>query len=282
MSERQVLPLNSKNCCVSPRTPMRFANRPRRGAFMLERVFISGAGTGGGAADWLVHDIEIGGVSKLATKDLPATLFAAGGGVVAGKHGHGQLVFAGLTIEKDEEVALVVSYVGANPEGVPFYASIVGDRPPQRPTVLPIATRASIKKATIRVRIAAALKITQMEIENGHDWIINDVRVDGKSAFRQDGDIPGDMFATGSIDSFVEWPDGRFIELDVTHVGYAFGASPDGDRFVGKILSHTNDYVSRPPDVDALVSCENEEEKVTARCDWRPPPLPYSAELGGA
>ena len=35
------------------------------------------------------------------------------------------------------------------------------------------------------------------------DWIVNDIKIGNRSQFSQAGDVPGDMFANTSIDSFV-------------------------------------------------------------------------------
>lgn len=60
------------------------------------------------------------------------------------------------------------------------------------------------------------------------DWIVNDVKVDGKTQFAQPGDVPGDMFASGAIDSFVSFAACREkFELIVTYIG----SNPEGVHF---------------------------------------------------
>jgi hypothetical protein len=58
------------------------------------------------------------------------------------------------------------------------------------------------------------------------DWIVNDIKIGGKSQFLQSGDIPGDMFATNAVDSFVRFEAakaGRAVELVVTYIGTTVG-----------------------------------------------------------
>jgi len=52
------------------------------------------------------------------------------------------------------------------------------------------------------------------------DWIVNDIRLDGQTVFLQSGDVPGDLFATNALDSFVAWGEcSKSMEIDVTYIG---------------------------------------------------------------
>jgi hypothetical protein len=65
------------------------------------------------------------------------------------------------------------------------------------------------------------------------DWIINDVRVDGKTQYINSGDLPGDMFASNAIDSFVSFQTcEKEIEIDVTYMG----TNPEGCVFYSSIV----------------------------------------------
>ena len=270
----QVLSLSSEKR-VQPRTPTRILGKPKHGALMFERFHV-GAGR---ANDWIVNDIEIDGASQLSVKDLPGALFSGRGIVAGSRHAGSELHFAGLAvIERESEVAITVTYVGAHPEGMPFFGTIIGGPPPQRPTVLPIATRKPIPlsvKTTINVRLDAPLMIEMLEIENGRegvDWIVHDVRVDGASQFAQVGPIPGDMFSCSAIDSFVAWLPGKQIELDVEYIGLEAG----GSCFVGSVHGTVvrDDLNQPPPDVRAVVHATNDPaeaagEEVVAHCNWR-------------
>ena len=61
------------------------------------------------------------------------------------------------------------------------------------------------------------------------DWIVNDIKVGNRSQFSQSGDVPGEMFAATTIDSFVSFETVQtamdFVVL-VTFVGASEGGSP--------------------------------------------------------
>lgn len=271
---------------------------------MLERLGISGAGTPGGAKDWILNDVEINGVSQLSVKDLPGALFGSRGVATGGKHAFSALAFGGLdVVEPEMEVAIIVTYVGTNPEGVPFHGHISGKEAPQRPTVLPIATKkpiATTASATIHASLDATLRIDALEISDegtaggAADWIVNDLRVDGTSQFAQQGDLPGDMFSTSAIDSFVRFQAGKQIEIEVTYIGLEAEGARFAATFFGTVMrdfapAHVHllggqefemvlsdrdiQNHTPPPDVHAIVTVSGQEgsEEVVARCNWRAP-----------
>lgn len=295
---REVLPLSTNAIRVPPRVPTKIGGKPKYGPLMLERLYVADAGTPNGALDWVINDIEVDGVSQLSVKDLPGALFSTRGIVAGGRHAASGIHFVGLdVIESESEVTITVTYVGPNPEGVPFFGSIVGRPPPQRQTVLAIATQhpspnqssTNAKpadwtglKTTISARLDAPLKIEMLEIESGNDgadWIVHDIRVDGKSQFAQPGDMPGDMFSTKAIDSFVSFQPGKQVEIDVMYIGL----EEEGLCFVGRFLGTVirDDYDQPPPDVRAIVHASNDESGpemvVVARCNWRSPYVRPSA-----
>jgi len=55
------------------------------------------------------------------------------------------------------------------------------------------------------------------------DWIVNDIKIGAQSQFVQTGDLPGDMFATTAIDTYVHFNDLVFPNCDaiviVTYIG---------------------------------------------------------------
>jgi hypothetical protein len=67
------------------------------------------------------------------------------------------------------------------------------------------------------------LTISSAGTEGGAaDWIVNDIKIAGKSQFLQPGDIPGDMFATNAVDSFIRFEvayAAMEVELVVTYIG---------------------------------------------------------------
>jgi hypothetical protein len=103
------------------------------------------------------------------------------------------------------------------------------------------------------------------------DWIVHDIRIDGSSQFTRSGDIPGDMFATNAIDSFVKFHPGTRIELLVRYIG----CNKSGCCFTARILGTVvrDNLEQPPPDVRTIIRTSGEErdEEVVARCDWRAP-----------
>jgi hypothetical protein len=114
---REVLPM-STGVPILPTQLAQITARPQRVAFRPERVFISAAGTSGGAADWVVNDIKIGNRSQFSQSgDVPGDMFATNAidGFVSFE-----------TAQTAMDVVMVVTYIGLNESGVPFFASIVG------------------------------------------------------------------------------------------------------------------------------------------------------------
>ncbi len=273
-SGRLLIPLHLP--LVPPNQPTRVTGRPTH-AVDVERLYITGAGTFGGAADWIVNDVEINGRSQLAHKDLPGSLFGGGGKVTAGFNGFDP-------VEREQALTLVVTYIGQNPEGCPLYASAVGIKPAQRPTLVPIASSGPLlplMKTTIRVRLQnETLQIDRVAIQHGDtyggaaDWIVNDIRIGSTSQFVQSGDIPGDMFATNAIDTFVKIeacnPDIPF-EIDVTYIGLNERGEIFDARLEGTVLR--NDYSVAPPDLHAVVETVGKVPgiQVVGTCNWRAP-----------
>lgn len=285
---REVLPLPSGEPLM-PHARARIIGRPKRGALTLTRLVISNAGTAGGAHDWVVNDIEVDGVSQLTVKDLPGALFSTQGIVPRARHSLSYLCFAGLAVvERESEVAVTVTYVGSNPLGCPLFASIVGYIPPQRPTVLPITTKNKLlptRVTTITAVLDQPLEIDRLEIEDtgtiggAADWIVNDIRIDGTSQFtRSGGDVPGDMFETSAIDSFVKFHPGTRIELLVTYIGL----NKSGCCFTASILGTCvrDNLQQPPPDVHAIIRTSGKalDEEVIAHCNWRAPYVQHESE----
>jgi hypothetical protein len=69
------------------------------------------------------------------------------------------------------------------------------------------------------------------------DWIIRDIRVDGRTVFKSSGAVPGDMFSTTAIESFVIWRECReAMELDMTYIGLNKSGCPVFSAVVGMEL----------------------------------------------
>ena len=114
---RIVLPM-STGVPILPTQSAQITARSQMGAFRPERIFLSSAGTSGGAADWIVNDFKIGNRSQFAQSgDVPGDMFATNAidGFVSFE-----------TVQTAMDVALVVTYIGLNESGCPFFGSIVG------------------------------------------------------------------------------------------------------------------------------------------------------------
>jgi hypothetical protein len=118
-------------------------------------------------------------------------------------------------------------------------------------------------------------------IENGNtaggaaDWIVNDIKIASRSQFVQSGDIPGDMFSTVAIDSFIKKIEpcqpGDMFEIDVTYVGLNERGANFTAHLEGTVLR--DDYSVAPPDLHVLVETIGQGDgiPVVATCNWRAP-----------
>ena len=267
---------------VPPHQPTCVTARATKGAIDIDHIVISNAATKGGAGDWIVNDIEVDGRSQLALKNLSGAVFTAHG-VAANPKATTTFSMKGFdTIEHLHEFTIIVTYVGPNPDGVPFFGAVVGYPPPQRPTVVPIASKIALTpliKTTLTVRAQnAPFQLERIEIQDGEtpggsaDWLVDDLRVNGRSQFAQPGSIPGDMFSTSAIDSFVQIEEcdaGNAIELDVIYIGLNESGEPFAARLEGTVTR--DDYRVPPPDLHVTVetSGQGPGDPVIALCDWR-------------
>ncbi len=67
------------------------------------------------------------------------------------------------------------------------------------------------------------------------DWIVNDVKVGNKSQFSQSGDVPGDLFAATTIDSYVSFATVQTAMDFVMLVTYT-GTNEAGAKFYCAVL----------------------------------------------
>jgi len=281
---RRILPLSAQ-AAIPPHQPTRVTARATEGAVNIENIMISNAGTSGGSADWVVNDIEIDGRSQLAHKDLPGALFGFSGAAGSARRAMTTLSLEGFDpVERNHELALVVTYIGLNPEGCPFFGAAVGSRPPQRPTILPVTSKEPLRptvKTTITARVqGASFQVHRLEIEDSDtaggpaDWIVEDLRINGKTQFAQPGPIPGDLFATTAVGTFVKLETcaaGNAIEIDMNYIGLNPQGAIFAARFEGTVMR--DDYTVAPPDLHAVVETSGQEpaEGVVGRCNWRAP-----------
>jgi hypothetical protein len=114
---RQVLPLSS-NTLVKPTQTVRITGRGQSDGFWPDQLNISNAGTDRGAADWVVNDIKIAGKSQfIQSGDIPGDMFAT-------KAVNTFILFE--VAKGGRDVELVVTYIGTNEKGCPFFGAITG------------------------------------------------------------------------------------------------------------------------------------------------------------
>jgi hypothetical protein len=67
------------------------------------------------------------------------------------------------------------------------------------------------------------------------NWIVNDITIGNRSQFAQSGALPGDMFATTAIDSYVTFETAQ-TAMDVVMIVTYQGATEGGTPFYGSII----------------------------------------------
>jgi hypothetical protein len=116
-ANRDILPM-STGVPIQPTQSAQITGRPQTLCFKIGRFMISNAGTAGGAADWIVNDIKIGNRSQFVQSgDVPGDLFAA----------NAIDTFVRFeTAQTAMDVVVVVTYIGLNESGCPFFGAMVG------------------------------------------------------------------------------------------------------------------------------------------------------------
>ena len=114
---RDILPL-STGVPILPTQSAQITGRPQARAFRGDRLMVSNAGTAGGAADWIINDIKIGNRSQFVQSgDVPGDLFAV----------NAIDTFVRFeTAQTAMDIVVVVTYIGLNESGAPFFAALVG------------------------------------------------------------------------------------------------------------------------------------------------------------
>lgn len=121
---RGALPI-STGVPILPTQSAHITSRPR-GACDCKRFRISSAGTAGGASDWVVNDIKIGGVSQfLKPGNISGGMFST----KADLHALDALdVLVRLaSVQPEMAVDVIVTYIGLNESGCPFFGALVCD-----------------------------------------------------------------------------------------------------------------------------------------------------------
>jgi hypothetical protein len=129
--------------------------------------------------------------------------------------------------------------------------------PDTRPRViLPMSSGVAIKPNT-SAQIKARPQIHSFRPEKiiiggtPGDWIVNDIKIHGVSQFVQSGDVPGEMFAATTFESFVRLDVvevARDIEILVTYIG----TPAEGAPFICGILGTAVDRSQSRPMVQRI------------------------------
>lgn len=116
-----ILPMQSAQIAWHLRMP----SCPQTWIYKIGRFIISHAGTAGGAADWIVNDIKISGLSQFVQSgNVSGAMFAAN--ALSDPNEVEKFVrFKPVQITKDD-VVVVVTYIGLNEKGCPFFGALVG------------------------------------------------------------------------------------------------------------------------------------------------------------
>jgi hypothetical protein len=116
-ANRDILPM-STGVPILPTQSAQITGRPQTLVFKIGRFVISNAGTSGGSADWIVNDIKIGNVSQFVQSgDVPGDMFATNAIDTFVRFAPAQTAM---------DVVVVVTYIGLNESGCPFFGAMVG------------------------------------------------------------------------------------------------------------------------------------------------------------
>ena len=116
-ANRDILPM-STGVPILPTQSAQITGRPQTLVFKIGRFVISNAGTAGGSADWIVNDIKIGNRSQFVQSgDVPGDLFATNAIDTFVRFESAQTAM---------DVVVVVTYIGLNESGCPFFGAMVG------------------------------------------------------------------------------------------------------------------------------------------------------------
>ena len=185
------------------------------------------------AADWVVSGLLVDGVSRYACPDL---VEAFAGHLRQRAEGHGP-----LRVSRREQVGLTgVVYAGRR-ASAKFYGCALG-RVIEAPGSASLFSAGDVDRVTIsmnsdgwRGRRGASVSLTHhvtgapvlvqsLVIQDTHDWVVNDFRIDGRSQLLYPGDLPSEALqALGRLG----------MHLDVAHREVEILVSYDGEQEVG-------------------------------------------------
>ena len=184
-----------------------FASRSQLDTFWPDRLLIKNADR------WFVHDVLVEGrsqLNRLAPRGLPGGVF---------RDAVHPPRFWADNVRAGERVGIVVSYVGDSECGEPFEAVVFGAEDPpvytpaslaepagSDPTervadrvILPTSSGVTILQnmlTTLRLDLPdAPFYLDRITIADAADWVVNDLKLRGRSLLMNSGDLPGVMFS---------------------------------------------------------------------------------------
>ena len=137
----------------------------------------------------------------------------------------------------------------APPEAFPFppQAVLVDAPPPTHAnhTILPMSTGVPIlptqaAQITGRPQVEA-YRVDQYKVSNAGtaggaaDWIVNNILIGNRSQFVQSGDVPGDLFATNAVGTFVRFDTAQTV-MDIVVVVTYIGLNESGCPFFSAMI----------------------------------------------
>ncbi len=241
---RLTLPLSS-GVSILPGTSAQITARPQD-AFCIDGLFLEDA------ADWVINDLLVGGVSQFVQSgDVPGGLFsglAQGGGMRLSVAPAGADVRVLVTNISDGPREFRCAALGTRIEGDPI--------PGELHLILPLSSGVHVlpnQSAQVTSRpVRHTFRPERLVIQGGKDWIVNEIKTGNRSQFLQSGDVPGAAFdATVNTALRMESvsPMTDFVVV-VTYVG----KNPDGAPFLAAVVGEATQErrsreTSRPPRV---------------------------------
>ncbi len=226
LPRRVPLPMSS-GIIIMPHQSAQITARSQLGAFFPDRLLIKNG------HHWNIEDsLQLGDCSEAAFSPIGA----------GGRSGAAFSLAEWCPLLPQErlcgdKIIMGITYVGPNKGGEPFEAALFGwDGPPPKAGVgyhedgARVSERAKSPEVraneTVKLplRIAApSLFVDRLTIAYAKNWVVNDIRVRGKSIFVQSGDMPGEMFSTEDTSNTTLGPLAKkdIVEVVATYVGLA-------------------------------------------------------------
>ena len=154
--------------------------------------------------------------------------------------------FRGAHVTRSAGWSQIVGHEGGQGEGIEARNWLIEEPGPDRAgrEILPMSSgtqvilpnhSASITARPQRVAFRPERVFISENGDGAANWLVNDILIGNRSQFSQAGQIPGDIFATTAIDSFVSFETAQ-TAMDVVMVITYVGPTSDGQPFYGAII----------------------------------------------